>query len=172
MKRNLKIIAGQLSDRDIREVIRLKKLGGKRAVELKKKRAKLAETLDKLDQRLAALAGADFSPAPPVRRKSAGKAAKAARAKPAEGEAPAADQPIDSARKGRKPSPGSLASLVRKILDKSEEPLKAREIVERLPKTRVKALGVPALRKRISVLLATQNGYFEQTGRGLYKLKK
>lgn len=158
MNRKLKNIAAKLSEADIQELIRIKKLGDKRAVTLRKKRDKLAADLAKIDAELAKITGEPAAaPAKPGRR----------------GRKPAAAAPAKAAKGGKKKSRRrtNLTGAVRDILTKAGEPLRASQVVDALPEAGIKVADVSDMRKRISVVLASQKKTFEQVSRGMYQLK-
>ncbi len=147
MRKNLQNIAAQLSEDDIQELIRIKKTGGKQLVALRKKRDKLAAQLEALDAEIAMIAG---------------------------------DAPAAKPRRGRKPAVQgkkkrgarvNLSGAVRDVMAKSGDPMRARDIVDGLPDAGIKVRDVAAMRKRVSVVLASQTNHFEQVERGVYRLK-
>lgn len=154
MNRKLQNIAQRLSENDIHELLRLKKMGDKKVVALQKKRDKLAADLAKAEAQLAKLLG--DAPAKPRRGRKPG-TKKAA--------APAAG------RKKRKSSRVNLSAAVREVFARAGAPLRAREVVDALPDVGVKVKDVTDMRKRVSVVLASQKSYFEQVERGVYQLK-
>lgn len=161
MKRKLQSIAMQLSESDIQELIRLKKMGDKRVVALQKKRDKLASDLAKVEAQLSKLVGDAEAPRRGRPRKSAGPAKTAGGAK-------------TGARKkaGRTKSKRlNLSAAVREAFSRAGTPLKARDIVDALPAAGIKVKNVSDMRKRVSVVLASQKNHFEQVERGVYQLK-
>jgi hypothetical protein len=148
-------IVKELSEKDIEELIRLKKDGGKKLQELRNERRKLAAQLQKIDGQIAELGGA-------------GDAGEAVPAKP-------------GARSGRqgKPAAGAggkktrraqgLTEAVIKVVAEAGEPLRAREIVEALPGVGFKVKSIKDARKRVSIVLSSQKNKFVKVGRGLYR---
>lgn len=151
MKRNLATIAKSLSEEDIQEVIRLKKTGDKRAVTLRKKRDKLAAALEKIEAELAAIVG-DPVPAKRGRRRGA---------KPG---------PKPGAKRGGKRRVNFTAA-VREVFAQAGTALRAAEVVERLDSVGIKVKDLTEMKKRVSVILASQKNSFEQVERGKYQLK-
>lgn len=161
MKRKLASIAKQLSESDIQELMRLKKLGDKKVVTLQKKRDKLAADLEKLDAELAAILGTDTeTPKRGRRGRKPAAVKKAATGKPR------------GRRKGATSRNNNLSAAVREIFANAGQPLKARDVVDALPGVGVKVKDLADMRKRISVVLASQKNHFEQVSRGLYQLKE
>lgn len=142
MSRKLKSIAMQLSDSDIQEIIRIKKSDGKKVEELRKKRDRLASQLAALDAQIIKLTGE--APAPVARKRGA---------------------PTRAARKTKI----NFVAKMREVFEQTNEPMRAREIVEALPGVGVKIKDAAYTRKRVSVALAT-NKCFEQVERGVYRL--
>lgn len=153
MKRKLKTIAQQLSESDIQELLRLKKMDDKRVVALQKKRDKLAADLTRVEAQIAKLTG-DVE-APKRRGRKPGPAKTAGSGKTG----------------GRRTRKVNLSATVREIFSRAGTPLKARDVVDALPEMGVKVKNVSDMRKRISVVLAAQKNYFEQVERGVYQLK-
>ena len=150
MKKSLKSIAAQLSESDIQELIRIKKLGDKKVVALQKKRDKLAADLARVEAELAKLSGE-----PVVKAGRRGR-------KPG---------PVAGKRKPRKGRRVNLTAAVREVFAQSSEPLRASQVVDALPGAGIKVANVSDMRKRISVVLASQKKSFEQVGRGIYRLR-
>ena len=165
MKRNLKSIAMKLTDSDIQELIRLRKQGDKKTVALRKKRDKLAAELARVDAQLAKagveIDAGEAQPAPRGRKP---------RGRPASTAKKAATKTSASGRKGRKPRT-NLSAAVREVFARAGGPLKASQVVDGLPEAGIKVKSVPEMRKRISVVLASQKNYFEQVERGVYQLR-
>ncbi len=159
MKRKLATIAKSLSEEDIQELIRLKKTDDKRVVSLRKKRDKVAATLEKLDAEIAALTGG-AAPAGRGRRRGAKPGPKPGSKKP--GPKPGMK------KRGRRVN---FTAAVRDILSKADQPLRAAEVVERLPEAGIKVKDATEMKKRVSVILASQKNSFEQVERGKYQLK-
>ena len=162
MKRKLQRIAMQLSESDIQELIRLKKMGDKKVIALQKKRDKLASDLAKVEAQLSKLMGDVEAPKRGRPRKNAGPAKTAGGRK------------TGGARKkaGRAKSKRlNLSAAVREALSRAGTPLKAKDIVEALPDVGIKVANVSDMRKRVSVVLASQKNYFEQVERGVYQLR-
>lgn len=170
MKRSLKTIASQLTEADIQELMRLKRTGGKKVVSLQKKRDKLAADLAKVEAQLAQLTGEE---APKARRGRKPGSGKTAGRKPAVRKKAAAP----AAAKGKKKVAGkrggkiNLTATVRDIINQAGSPQRARDIVEALPGKGVKVKDTADMRKRISVVLASQKNSFEQVSRGMYQVK-
>ncbi len=171
MKRKLAAIARELSEDDLQELLRLKRTDGKLVAELSRKRDKLAEELAKADAELARLTGG----AAPAKRRGRRKAAE----KSAEAEAPEMKQ---RAKPGPKPGSKRMAkrggrrkvnftAAVRDVFAKAGTPLRAAEVVGLLSDSGMKIKDPADLKKRVSVVLASQKNSFEQVERGLYKLK-
>ncbi len=148
MKKKLQSMASQLSERDIQELLRIKRLGGKRAVALQKKRDKLATELARIERELEELTGETLPPLKRTRGRKPGR--------------PKAT--------GRSPRRNNLSAAVREVFKKSGKPLKASDVVDGLPEFGVKVKDVADMRKRISVVLASQKAYFKPVERGVYKL--
>lgn len=144
MNRNLKNIAMQLTESDIKEIIRIKKTGDKRLEALRNKRAGLVEKLAALDSEIAALIGDATVEKAPRRRGPA---------------------------RGTKRGKVNFVAKMREVFEQAGEPLRAREIVDALPGVGVKMKDIPYTRKRVSVALAT-NKCFEQVERGVYRLRE
>ena len=178
MKRKLKTIAMQLSESDIQELIQFRKMGDKRVVELRKKRDKLAADLRKLDVQIQKLTGepavVEAEAAEPKRRGRRPGKKKGTGRKPRAVKESAAKEPVAKkagGRRGRKSSRSSLSAAVREVFAKAGTPLKASQVVDALSDVGIKVADVSAMRKRISVVLASQKNHFEQVERGLYQLK-
>lgn len=152
MKKKLQSIAMQLSESEIQELVRLKKMGDKKLVSLNKKRDKIVAQLEAVDAEIAAALGAEA----PVRKRRAGR-------KPAAVKAPA--------KKKKRGGRVNLSVAVREIFSQAGTPLKAKDVVDALPDAGIKVRDVAAMRKRISVVLASQKNHFEQVERGVYQLK-
>ena len=170
MKRKLQSIAMQLSEDEIQELMRLKKQGDKKSVALRKKRDRLAAELARLDAQLAKMGG-DVPEKEPARRGRKPKAK--VKAAPARRRRPSAAKP--AAKKGAKPGRSSrrnnLSAAVTEIFSQAGTPLKASQVVDGLPGVGIKVKDVAAMRKRISVVLASQKKRFEPLERGVYQLK-
>ena len=152
MKRKLATIAKELSEEDIQELIRLKRTDDKKVVALRKKRDRLAAALAKADAELAKVSGE----AAPVKR-----AARKQRAKPG---------PKAGSKRGGKRRVNFTAA-VREVFAQAKGPLRAAEVVEALPGVGVKVKDVADMKKRVSVVLASQKNSFEQVERGVYQIK-
>ncbi len=168
MKRKLAAIARELSDADLQEILKYRKTGDKKVDALRKKRDRLAESLEKAEAELAKLTG-DEAPAKRRGRKPGRPAAAGAgkKAKQAKAGKPAAK---------RKPRSGSgrrvnFTAAVRDVFVKTGGSLRAAEVVEHLAEAGIKTTDVPDMKKRVSVILASQKNSFEQVDRGLYRLK-
>ena len=187
MKKELKSIAMQLSENDIKELFRLKKMGDKRVIALRKEREKMAANLARLDKRIARLMGEDEgekAEAPKRRRRSrksgrrvAAKKAKAepkkARGRPGRKAGKVSQTKSRGTRgKGRKSARiNNLSAAVRKVIAKAGAPLKASQVVDGLPGAGIKVASVADMRKRVSVVLASQKKHFDRVEPGLYQLK-
>jgi hypothetical protein len=156
MKRKLATIAKELSEEDIQELIRLKKTGDKRVVALRRKRDKIAAALEKVEAELAGLLP-DEAPA----KRGAKRGGKKRGAKPG---------PKPGAKRGAKRNVNFTAA-VRDVLVQAGQPLRAAEVVERLPAAGIKVKDVTDMKKRVSVILASQKNSFEQVERGVYQIK-
>ena len=161
MKKNLKTIASQLTEDDIQELMRLKRTGGKKAVALQKKRDKLAADLAKVEAQLAELTGDVVAKPRRGRKPAARKTAAPAKAK--------AGKKTTGARRGKRRV--NLTATVRDIITQAGSPQRARDIVDALPGMGVKVKDIADMRKRISVVLASQKNSFEQVSRGMYQIK-
>lgn len=160
MKRSLKSIALQLSDSDVQELLRLRKTEGKKVVALQKKRDKLTADLAKVEQQIARLTGeAVFETAKPKRgrKPAAEKAGTKVGAKT-----------VGRKRRGKRMN---ISAAVREVFAKMDEPLRASQVVDALPDVGLPVKDVQAMRKRISVVLASQKNRFEQVDRGVYRLR-
>lgn len=160
MKRKLAAIAKQLSEDDIQELMRLKKMGDKRVVALQKKRDRLAASLESVDSELADLLGSETA-APKRGRRGR---------KPAAAKSPAVKK-VAGRRRGKPARNNNLSAAVREVFGRAGAPLKAREVVEALPSVGMKVKNEADMRKRISVVLASQKNHFEQVSRGVYQLR-
>ena len=190
MKKNLMSIAMGLSDKEIIELVRLKKTGGKKMVELRRERKKLLTSLARIDKKIATFGGVAVEETveeAPVKtrrgkgrgRKAAKPATKAAKATksdkvakkaakaPKAPKAPKATK-IKRGRKGGRRIAG-LTDAVRKVVAGATQPMRASDIVDALPGSGFKVADVSMIRKRVSIILATQKGSFKQVGRGLYQ---
>lgn len=161
MKRKLESIARQLSENEIKELMRLKKTGDKKTIALQKKRDKIAAQLADIDAQLAALLGE--APAAAPRRGRPAKKAGAAKT--------AAGARKTGKRRAGKGGRTNLSAAVREVFARAGGPLKAREVVAALPEAGIKVKNEADMRKRISVVLASQKNHFEQVSRGVYQLK-
>lgn len=133
-----------MSESDIQEIIRIKKVDDKRVEALRKKREKLVDQLVSLDAEITKLTG----------------------------EAPAADAPKRrGAPRGGRRSKINFVAKIKEVFEQANEPLRARDIVDALPNVGVKVKDVAYTRKRVSVALAT-NKCFEQVERGVYRLSE
>lgn len=162
MKRSLKSIAAQLSEEEIQELVRIKKMSDKKTVGLMKKRDKLVSQLAAIDAELAKLTGGKkAAPTQPKRRgrKPAAAAAPAAKKKPGR----------KKAVRGRR---SNFSASVRDVFAQAGVPLKASQVVDALPGVGVKVKDVSDMRKRVSVVLAQHKNYFEQVERGVYRLRE
>ncbi len=164
MNKNLELIARQLSESDIQELLRIKKSEDKKLAELRQKRDKLAADLADLDAQLA-----DDEPEAPVARKPrrGGRKPRQAATKEVAARKPAK-------RGGRQTRGGkvNVAGAVREAFKQAGEPLRARQVVDLLPKVGIKVTDDLEMRKRVSVILAQHKSSFEQIERGLYRLKE
>ncbi len=154
MKKTLQSIASQLSEDDIQEIIRLKKAGGKRVAALQRKRNRLAAEIERIDAELAGLS--DGTGAAPRHKRGR---------KP--GKKNTASKTTKKKHTGRR---NNLSAAVRSIFQKTNKPLKASQVVDSLPKAGIHVADIADMRKRISVVLASQKNHFKQVSRGLYQL--
>ena len=184
-------IAMGLSDKEIIELVRLKKTGGKKMVELRRERKKLLTSLARIDKKIAAFGGVaveetvEEAPVKTGRGKGrgrktakpatktakatkAGKVAKKAAKPPKAPKAPKATK-IKRGRKGGRRIAG-LTDAVRKVVAGATQPMRASDIVDALPGAGFKVADVSMIRKRVSIILATQKGSFKQVERGLYQI--
>ncbi len=175
MKRKLKSIAMQLSDAEIQELIQFRKIGDKRVVALRRRRDKLADNLAKVERELARLTGGADAAEAPRRVRRPGKRGRPAKAqdgaKPEKKVKKAAKAKKAPGRGGKKSPRLNLSAAVREIFAKAGAPLKASQVVDALPEAGIKVSNVADMRKRISVVLASQKNHFEQVERGVYQLK-
>jgi hypothetical protein len=155
MKRTLASIAKSLSEEDIQELIRLKKTDDKKVVSLRRKRDKIAAALAAIEAEIAKLGG-EAAPAKRGRRKGA----KLGR-KPG---------PKPGAKRGGKRRV-NFTAVVRDVFAQAGQPLRAAEVVEKLPEAGIKVKDPADMKKRVSVVLASQKNSFEQVSRGVYQLK-
>lgn len=164
MNKKLQSIAKQLTENDIQELIRMRKESSQKAITLRKKRDKLAAELARLDAQLEKLEGGDAGAGEtkPARGRRS-------RKKTAAAKAPAKPKKA-GARKG-KSRRVNLSAAVREVFAQAGAPLKASQVVDGLPAAGVKVKDVAEMRKRISVVLASQKTHFEQVERGVYQLK-
>lgn len=153
MKRKLATIAKELSEEDIQELIRLKRTDDKKVVALRKKRDKLAADLAKAEAELAKLTGEEA----PKRKRAPRKQG----AKPG---------PKKGAKRGGRRRVNFTAA-VREVFARAGAPLRAAEVVEQLPGVGIKVKDVADMKKRVSVVLASQKNSFEQVERGVYQVK-
>ena len=170
MNRKLLTIAKQLSGNDLEELLRLRKMEEKKVSDLHKTRDKLVADLAKVEKQLAKLdSGAES--APKTRKKRGRKPASEAKAETAP--ARKAGKKKAGAKKGAKKRSRrlNLSAAVREVFARAARPLKASEVVDGLPAAGIKIADVSAMRKRISVVLASQKNHFEQVERGVYQLK-
>lgn len=148
MKKNLAAMAKKLSEKELQELIRLKKQDDKKLISLRRKRDKIAAQLDEIDREIAEYEGV----------LKVGRKRKVGRPKK-----------TTAARKSR--SRLNLSAAVREVFAKAKNPLKAAQVVEGLPDVGVKVKNEADMKKRVSVVLASQKNYFEQVQRGVYQLK-
>lgn len=184
MPKNLRRIANRLSENDIQEIIRLKKMGDKKVIAVRKERDRVAANLAKLDAQLAKLTGerpAEAAEAPPHRRAgnpgrpkgSAKGKAKAKKTSMVKTKAAKAGKKITKIKRDDKKGRCiNLSATVQEIFARAGEPLKANQIVDALPEAGIPVASVAGMRKRISVVLASQKNNFKRVKRGLYHLKK
>ncbi len=171
MKRKLAAIARELSEEDLQELLRIRKTGDKKVDGLRKKRDKLAADLAKAEAELAQLTGGAET-----RKKRRGR--KPGRPAAAEGAARAKPGRKPGAKKAAKKGPGrggkrrvNFTAAVRDVFVSAGTPLRAAEVVERLAEAGAKIKDTADMKKRVSVILASQKNSFEQVDRGLYQLK-
>ena len=171
MKKNLLTIAMGLSEKDIKELMRLKKDGSKKLVELRRERKKLLTALKKINDQIVAFGGEDIfnmdSSAPKTRGRKPGRKAAATGAAPATRKK---SVKAKSTGKGKRLVSGGLTDAVRQVLVDAGDSRRAADIVDKLPKFGYKVKDIGAIRKRVSIVLATQKKNFEQIGRGLYRI--
>ncbi len=151
MKRKLAAIAKSLSENDIQELIRLKKTGDKRVIALTKKRDRIAAKLAEVEAEIAKLTGESL-PSKRGPRKQRGKPG-----------------PKPGAKRGKRRV--NFTAAVREVFVQAKQPLRAAEVVERLETVGLKVKDVTDMKKRVSVILASQKNSFEQVERGVYQLK-
>ncbi len=171
MKRKLAAIAMELSEEDLQELLRLKKTGGKKADALRKKRDRLAADLAKAEAELAKLTGGE-TPAKRRGRKPGRPAAAAAGAEKKTRGRKAG--PAKGTKKRARRGAGrrvNFTAAVRDVFVKAGTPLRAAEVVENLAASGVAVKDAADMKKRVSVILASQKNSFEQVDRGLYQLK-
>ena len=167
MKRKLLDMAMRLSETDIAEMLRLKQDGEKKLAELKKERRQLATQVVKLDREIAALGGAEDGATEPA-GKSRGRPKKDDDAKEAK---PAATGGRRAGRsRGGAKGKGGLSHSIKLVMGNASAPMRAREIVDQLPTVGYKVKNEVAIRKRASIILASQKNHFKQVERGLYEL--
>ncbi len=152
MKRKLKNIAAQLTESEIQELIQIKKMGGKKAVALIRKRDKLAGQLAAIEAELARIEGRPVAKRRGRPSTKGGKAAKGGR---------------KASGRGRV----NFSAAVREVFAKAGEPLRARQVVDGLAALGVKVTDPSDMRKRVSVVLAQHKKHFEQVDRGVYRLR-
>ncbi|MDR0361667.1 MAG: hypothetical protein LBJ46_03125 [Planctomycetota bacterium] len=163
MKRKLLDIAKQLSERELEQLMQLKRDGGKKLQELRKERRKVAAELARIDRRIAQFGGEpEAETGKPVGAKAPSAAKKRGRPKKAEAKP-------RGRRKGPRRGKG-LTEGVMKVLEAAAEPLRASDIVDALPGAGFKVEDVKEARKRVSIVLASKKDRIENVGRGLYKL--
>jgi pyruvate/2-oxoglutarate dehydrogenase complex dihydrolipoamide acyltransferase (E2) component len=169
MKRTLQSIAAQLSEDEINQLIKIKKMGGKKSAALLKKRDKLAAQLAAVEAELARLSGGKVAPsAQPKRRGRKPAAAKAA--KTAKAAAPA-KKTAGRKKKAAGSRRINFSASVREVFTQAGTPLKASQVVDGLPGVGVKVKDISDMRKRVSVVLAQHKNHFEQVERGVYRLR-
>ncbi len=165
MKRTLKSIAAQLTEDEIQEIIKLKKMGDKKNAVLIRKRDKLAAQLADVEAELAKRSGGKIAPAQPKRRGR----------KPASESSAPVRKTAGSKPAGRRRAAGSrrnnFSASVREVFAQAGTPLRARQVVEGLPGVGVKVKDESDMRKRVSVVLAQHKNHFEQVERGVYRLR-
>lgn len=171
MNKNLLTIAMGLSEKDIKELMRLKKDGSKKLGELRRERKKLLTALKKINDQIVSYGGEDiFNMDSPVKKARGRKPGR----KPALAEAATPKRKktakSSSKGKGKRLISGGLTDAVRKVLLDANDSLRAADIVDKLPGFGYKVKDVAATRKRVSIVLATQKKNFEQVGRGLYRI--
>ena len=189
--KNLTSIAMQLSEDEIRQLMRLRKKGEQEAIKLRRRHDRLAAELKKVEKRLAGITGestpgAVGRPGRPAKKAAVkpGRAPKGKAQVPAgkpgrgSGSKPAGATAANAVRiggasetRGRKLSPNGLAAAVRSVLADAGTPLNAHQIVEALPGVGFKVDDNRLVKKRVSVLLASQKKYFTSVTRGIYTVK-
>jgi|GEM_PF-2586248 hypothetical protein len=172
MNKDLLTIAMGLSEKDIKELMRLKKDGSKKLGELRRERKKLLTALKKINDQIVSYGGEDIfnmdSPATKRRGRKPGK--KSTLAEKAPTSKRKKPTKANSGAKGKRLISGGLTDAVRKVLVDANDSLRAADIVDKLPGFGYKVKDVAAIRKRVSIVLATQKKNFEQVGRGLYRI--
>lgn len=161
-----------LSEKEIMQLARLKKDGGKKLAVLRKERKKLADALARIDGQIAGLGGSPLGDDAPAKRTRSAKKAVPEKRRTRKAAVKAASKPAGKAaskpRRGKAGKIG-LTEGVRKALSQANDPLRASDIVDALPGLGYKVKDVAATRKRVSIVLATQKNNFTQVARGLYK---
>ncbi len=171
MKKKLLSIAMGLSEKDIKELMRLKKDGSKRLEELRRERKKLLADLKKVNDTIVSLGGEDLFTMEASPRKTRGpKPGRKAALSGITSTKRNKSANAGSSRKGKRLVSGGLTDAVRKVLVDAGDSLRAADIVDKLPGFGYKVKDIAAVRKRGSIVLATQKKNFEQVGRGLYRI--
>lgn len=147
MRKNLAAMAKKLSEKELHELIRLKREDDKKLIGLRKKRDKIAAQLDEVKREIAEYEGS----------LKVGRTKKVSRPKKAAG----------TGKRRRL----NLSAAVRDVFAQADAPLKAAQVVEGLPGVGMKVKDEADMKKRVSVVLASQKKYFEQVQRGVYQLK-
>ncbi|MCC8180608.1 MAG: hypothetical protein LIP23_06845, partial [Planctomycetes bacterium] len=128
-------------------------------VGLKKRRDKLVEQVRLLDKEIAKYAPELIEDSP-----SGAKRGKVAAKRGRKGKVVAA--------RGKKPlGRGDFSNAVREVFTKAGAPLRAKDVVDGLPGAGIKVDDVADMRKRVSVVLASQKNHFQQVERGVYQLR-
>lgn len=172
MKSKLLSLAKRLSDNDVKELLRLRRLEDRKSIGLRKRRDKLAAEIARIDAQLAKLGGEEEAE-PEARPRARKGAAKKRGRKPGVAAAAAKKTAAPRGRKGgKKGRRQNLSAAVRQVFTNAGEPLKASQVVDALPGVGVAVKDVAEMRKRISVVLASQKNHFETVERGVYRLKE
>ena len=162
-------LASRLSEREIHELLRLKKDNLKKAKALRKQRAALAASLEKLDRRIAEMTG---GAAAPVAGPGTPILPPDAQAGPAKPGSKAGKPTAQKSRKGRRAGrmEGLTAAIRMVFANAKDQNLRAYQIVRALPEIGIKVDDFKSLRRRVSILLA-HKPYFKRVDYGLYRLK-
>lgn len=172
MRKALQSIAKKFTESDLEAILRFKRMGGEKLERLQRKREKAAASLAEIDRQIAELTDG-AAPKRRGRKPGAGKAKAAPAAKSAARKGGRKASAVKGGtRRGTKKRRVNLSAAVREVFARVDSPLKASQVVDGLPDVGVKVADVAAMRKRISIVLASQKKNFESVGRGVYELKK